>query len=263
MGGLFQGVLAIPVLVFGLVSNSRASDSIALPFDRDAGSLCFFNADPDLATQGPPILGPWGAKRGVCQGIAGTAAAFFEHAQFDPGAPRPTERQAKELVEDAIRLHKGACGSMRIRVPGYWNLNEFCRDHRRLFLRAATWYNANIAMREILAVLGSFEAHKDHPLKSRKDRKRLEKTLISVENDLLRGRAPLLMYFSHVVMVYELHKERDSAGRLTAVVAKVYDSNVPDPAQLRIHYDTDGLPSLSNSMLWNVTPDRWNWRCHR
>ena len=59
----------------------------ARPFDFSVDTLCFENSDPDLA-KADPILGKLGVKKGVCQGIAGLSAAFYEHVVFDPTAPK-------------------------------------------------------------------------------------------------------------------------------------------------------------------------------
>jgi len=245
-------VVALPLLL-----SASPALSAEIPFDLETDSLCFLNFDPELATMG--LLGKLGAKKGICQGIAGTAAAFLENVEFDPSGEKPaSERQARGLVRDAIRLHKRGCGD-RVRIPGYSSLNELCRDHRRMFLKRSLYYNADIALHEILAVLPRFLIHKAKPVTKRPDRLRIHRALESIERDLEAGRAPLLMYYSHVVLVHALRYEA-SDGRVARAVLDVYDSNVDYPRRWTVEYGADGLPAPGNRMIWNVTPSRGSCR---
>ncbi|HTL10928.1 MAG TPA: hypothetical protein VL588_00485 [Bdellovibrionota bacterium] len=258
------------LLAFGFGGMARAATiaPVSIPFSFDDDSLCFYNADPELTDFGP--LGKWGAKNGICQGIAGVASAFHSNAVFEPSAPKPATRKAAlGLVSEAIRLHKGECDHQHVRVPGYANLAEFCRDYRHDFLRLAMDYNANIAVLEIFPKLGKFYSRKNGPLKTQSDRRDVKRALDSIYARLARGKAPLLMHYSHVVLVRGMRYEY-AAGRISRALLDVYDSNVtaadqasnPTIDEWSYDFDADGLPSMSDEMIWDVTPSRWGPRCH-
>jgi hypothetical protein len=258
---LLLGVLSFLTVPSAWTGTANLPADIVLPFDMGVDVLCFENMDPELAEVGIPVLGKLGARKGVCQGIAGIAAAFHENTVFDPALARPSNgRAVRKLLSDVVRLHKGGCQKKRI-IPGYANLRELCSDYRREFLRKSIFYNANIAINEITRVLPDYLEKRDRTLRSVDDRIQLLDTISSIHADLSSGRAPLLMSYGHVVMVYGIGYDVGPSG-ITAVVFDAYDSNRSQPARFTYSFDPDGLPSMSNSMIWNVTPDRLNWRCY-
>lgn len=247
------GLLRIPF------THAAAPSAILLPFDYDASSLCFQNADPELSQFG--WLGRWGARYGICQGIAGMASALWKNAVFDPAAEAPASvAEARRLIARAVRYNKGAC-ERRVRIPGFANTRDFCERFRHELLRDSMLYNASIAVSEILPTLPQFYTRKGAPLKCRHERVRLKRTIESLRRGLARGEPQLLMHYSHVVLAYGLRFETGVDGTITRAVFTVYNSNSTQPEEWAYGYDADGLPSMSNELIWNVTPRRLRWRC--
>lgn len=221
----------------------------ARPFDFSADTLCFENSDPDLA-KADPILGKLGVKKGVCQGIAGLSAAFYEHVVFDPTAPKELdgERKVESFIRDLRTRYRFGPSDSKVRVGGYADLKSFCADYRMVFLRQSARFNAEIAISDILPVYPSFLAHKSKSIKSSRDQDRLARFIRSVNKTLEEGRLPLILVYSHVVAVLS------SQTRTGATDLLVYDSNHKAPRTWTIALDPDGRPSLGNRMHWEITP---------
>jgi hypothetical protein len=243
----------VSVIFFGVFLQGVVAAPVSVPFDLEKDGLCFKNADPDLVNAAPWPLGKIGVKRGICQGIAGTAGAFMQNAEFAPDQSRPQSvGEAHQIIKRVIRHYKYH-QSDKVTVPGYENLNSFCRDYRRLFLREAAILNLNIAVKEILPVMVSFKKYKDKPLLNEKSRARLMRVLQSLEDGLHQGRPPLLMYYSHVVLLLG-YSVVETGGVPSFIRLDVYDSNFGALRTKYVPIDETGEPSASSTMLWNITP---------
>lgn len=233
--------------------------SAATPFQLSTDSLCFQNADPRLKQYGP--LGQLGSNQGVCQGMAGIAGAFYEMGSFDPSRPKPAAKQAQEIIDRFIRRHAGGCSNQEV-VPGYESLRQFCEANTEIFLKRSISYNASIAVIEILPKLPQFFILKSKPIRSERHRRQLHATVQGLIKKLNSGRAPLVMVYSHVTNVIGVSELRFPSGRKN-VTLTTYDSNNNQRTHSQtIAYEADGLPALTNRMIWDVTPDRRVVGCH-
>ncbi|MCC7441473.1 MAG: hypothetical protein IT285_07560 [Bdellovibrionales bacterium] len=257
----------VSFVIFAGVFASTVAEAmpppVAVPLNLDTDALCFYNHDPALEEFGP--LGMLGAARGVCQGMAGVSAAFALHATFVPNTSNSMgRREARELIQKVLDRHKGRCRLEPITIPGYANLAELCRDFESELMRASIGYNANIFLREVARRLPRFLALKAGPLRTREDREALLGVLRSAHTRLSKGELPLIMYYSHVVLARRMEYVGDGQGRILKARLEVYDSNRAASNQgwmlhaywIDIPFSSDGLPSLSGRMYWDVTPDR-------
>lgn len=212
-------------------------------FDYNQDVLCFKNADPEMAEAAPAPWGSFAVKTGACQGIAGISAAFFEHGEFNPSFSKPQNNaEVREIITRMIHQDK-------VVVPGYKNLKEFCADFKSEFLRAAVLYNRDIAVQEIAKYYPQLSASKG-VMKNLADQKHVLNVLVGFEKKLLEGKLPLLLYYKHVVLVYDFEKTAD------AVILTVYDSNFLQPRIMKFDLNQAQLPELSNKMIWDITPTR-------
>lgn len=236
-------------LLFGM--NSFADE--ALPYSPLTDALCFKNADPELSQAGVPILGSLGVKEGICQGIAGVTAAFLENAKFSPEIQTNDDAiEVRSQIQKLVSLHQHASRDT-IAINGAKNIKEFCEQNKKEFMRASILYNAEIASREILPVLPELYTLKKTALRGTQDQLRLQAELQSIEATLKSGRYPLMLYFKHVVMVTQFKEAIDTNGR--TIKLSVYDSNHPDQIVDHVFsFDVTDLPSLSNYMVWDITP---------
>lgn len=237
-----------------LTVSAASGGEVAIPFEMSGDSLCFENKDERLRQYGP--LGRLGAKRGVCQGIAGISAAFFEQGVFDPSLPKPTENEARALIDRFVHRHSGGC-SVRETVPGFANLKDFCSAYPGVFLRKAIAYNTSIAAREIVPHLPLFYTIKREPIRTERQRRLLHETVESLRTKVREGKSPLVLVYSHVMNVVSV------ADRGPEVAITYYDSNdLSGFRSLTVQYAADGLPALgANRMLWDITPERAGVRC--
>lgn len=246
--------------VFALIgaSDARALTEVSIDFDVTKDALCFQNKDSRLGNYGP--LGEFGTRTGVCQGMAGTAAAFAEIVQFKPNARKLTANATKILIDQIVRLHTGNCKVTRV-IPGYANLQEFCKANVELFLKKSIANNADIAVREIAVHLPQFLRLKRKPISTAREQQQLLATLQGFWKKLESGKSPLMLVYSHVVNLTAMSNELLADGR-TRIVLKYYDSNNnADIYSREITLDRHGLPELTNSMVWDVTPERAGVRC--
>lgn len=231
----------------------------ARSFDITKDGLCFKNYDPALREFG--ILGTLGSKEGICQGMSGLVSAFYEHATFSPQKPKLTTSETIEAIEELRRYHSGACKlSRKVEIKGYKNLNEFCQDHKKVFMTQAIDYNADIAIREISWKLDELFIIKDKKMVSRIERFRLHQQIESLRKKLALGRWPLMLYYKHVIGVNSISNQYKN-GKLHSVTFKTYDSNYSWPSRYLIEYDIDGLPKAGNKMIWDTTPSRITTMC--
>lgn len=241
--------------VFGIAlgnPGARAAE-VVLPFDLTKDALCFRNGDPDLAKTGVPILGSLGARKGVCQGIAGIAAAFRENVEFVPNADRDSPTAVSRRLDRAIAANRaGSRGKIAIR--GYASLFDLCRANRMTFLRKSIWVNAEIGVSEIfLPHYGAFLRLKKDPIGSKSDalslRRELRDHLADARAELREGKYPLLLYYSHVVLVRGYRDIAEASGK--RIDLEVYDSNHPEALRtISVPIAADGLPSGENPMYW-------------
>ena len=236
--------------LFGLPLSAAARD-----FDRATDSLCFQNADPEMGQAAPFPWGKFAVKTGACQGIAGLAAAFFENAEFNTEAAKPASRaEVRALILRIIHAHRLGWrpAAHKTEIPGYANLQRFCEDYRTEFLRSAVLYNRNIATHEILKRLPEFIFSRGK-IRSRPAAEQVLGTLDGFERKLQRGELPLLLYYSHVVLVYSLKRSP------LAIVLTVYDSNRKEQREITFALDSAGLldrRNPQNFMIWDITPER-------
>lgn len=218
--------------------------SHAFNFNED--TLCFKNADPQMADAAPAPWGSYAVKTGACQGIAGLSAAFSAHAEFNKNLSKPqTNEEVREIISRIIYNHHQGM----IEIPGYKNLKEFCVDFKSEFLRAAVLFNRNIATHEIAAVLPEF-VNSQGKILNHADQVHVLNTLNGFEAKLLAGKLPVLLYFKHAILVYEMKRATD------AILLTVYDSNFIVPREMKFTLDQKGLPDLTNKMIWDITPER-------
>lgn len=243
------------VTVFGIVLGISAAHAteIVLPFDMTKDALCFKNGDPDLAKTGIPILGSLGVNKGVCQGMAGIAAAFRENVEFVPAADVDSAKSVARSLDRAVAANRA--GSRRkIEIRGYASLFDLCRANRMAFLKKAIWVNADIGVKDIfLAHYGAFQRLKKDPIGSKSDalslRRQLRDHLADAVAELREGKYPLLLYYSHVVLVRGYRDVAGASGR--RVDLEVYDSNHPEALRtISVAIAADGLPAGENPMYW-------------
>lgn len=246
-------------LVFGVsmsIDSSLAASSVELPFRIEGDAVCFRNGDPDLGKTGIPILGNLGVKKGVCQGIASISAAFRENAEFVPSADRDSAPNSQRTIASILNAHANR-KAVKFMIPGFDSLGSFCRAHRMDFLRNSVWENTSISISRILPYYPEFIRVKKQPIKFQRDsfrlRKKLGAALAQVHSELTAGKYPLLLYFSHVVMVRGYREIAGESG--TQVELEVYDSNhLETLRKITVQLDSDGFPSGENPMYWVVTP---------
>ena len=225
-----------------------------LPFDIQTDALCFKNSEPDLAKTGIPVFGYVGMKKGVCQGIAGISAAFRENVEFEPAAVPESASTAVRLINLAVRMNREHRRA-KVTVHGYRDLMDFCRANRMAFLRKSIEMNAKIGLSDIVFPhLLQFERLKKTPIGSQKHpealRRQLAETLATAQSELREGRYPLLLYFSHVVLLRGLHEVKDASGA-RQIDLEIYDSNHPESLQtVSVTLAADGLPDGANRMYW-------------
>jgi hypothetical protein len=231
----------------------------ARSFDITQDGLCFKNYDPVFREFG--ILGTLARKEGICQGMTGLVSAFYEHATFSPHQPKLTTSETIEAIEELRRYHSGACKlSRKVEIKGYKNLNEFCRDHKKVFMAQTIDYNADIAIREISWKLDELFIIKNKKMVSSIERFRLHQQIESLRKKLSLGRWPLMLYYKHVIGVYAISDQYKN-GKLHSVILKTYDSNYSSPSTYLIEYDLDGLPKAGYKMIWDTTPSRLTTMC--
>lgn len=237
------------LLALHLLFSSYVHANIQLPFHPEADALCFRNADPDLAKVGIPILGKFGVNEGVCQGIAGVTAAFLENAQFEPSMQ--FLESSEKIIHQLVESHRRGLRVKTI-VPGSKNIREFCDKNKREFMREAILYNADLATRKILPHISLLFTLKKNHLRGPEDQSMLMNHLRSLEETLLNGRYPLMLYFKHVVMVTSF-KEKISDSGERWIELETYDSNLPEAMVVHLFkLNLDGLPALANYMVWNI-----------
>lgn len=233
--------------------------AFANSFNMDTDGLCFVNHNEELKRFGP--LGKLGHKKGVCQGMSGLVAAFHEHAKFKPNKDKMTDNEAFWALQELRRYHSGGCGSKKkVEITGFSNLKEFCQSHRDLLMANAIDYNADIAIREISWNLDEFLILQDSSLTTLLGRKKIQTSLENFKKQLLSGRWPLMLYYSHVVAVHSIQNEFKN-GKLSKVVLGIYDSNYSKSMEYAIHYSEDGLPKAGQRMVWDITPSRLTTVC--
>jgi hypothetical protein len=231
----------------------------AKAFNFDTDGLCFKNGSEELKRFGP--LGQLGHKKGICQGMSGVVSAFLEHAVFKPNKKKMGFSEASWAVTDILRLHSGGCSpKKKIEISGYSSLNDFCRTHKDLLMANSIDYNADIAFREISWKMDQFLFFEDSPIQSLHGRLKLHKNLLSLKNRLSEGRYPLMLYYSHVVMIHSL-SNLYSEGKLSKVVLGIYDSNFSRSTEYVIDYSHDALPKIGQRMIWDITPSRMTTPC--
>lgn len=256
MPGVFLFILS--VFAFVGSTDARALTEVAIDFNVATDSLCFQNKDPRLGNYGP--LGEFGSRTGVCQGMAGTSAAFAEIVRFDPNARKLSPLATKTLIDQVVRLHSGNCRVTRV-IPGYRNLREFCEANVEHFLKKSISYNADIAVREIALNLPQFLRLKAKPISTAREQQQLLSTLQDFWKKLEAGKSPLMLVYSHVVNLTSMSTELLSDGR-TKITMKYYDSNDNSYIHTReVTLDRNGLPELTNRMIWDVTPERGSVGC--
>lgn len=248
--GTRLGVVLGWVLFLGM-AGARA-ESLDVGFDHQGQVLCFLNFDKDLRNHG--LLGKWGEKKGVCQGIAGVSAAFFENASFDPDAPKVQgSKQARKLIDQVVDLYERNRAG-RVTIPGYADVHAFCADYKSAFLTEVIDLNAKLAITKILGRLPGFLKKKDKKLSTRKDQLKLNKELQSILARLRQGRPAILLYFSHAILVTAAETRMDG-DRAVSVELTTYNSNFSGPGTWSIPLDSDGMPTAAaNTMFWDITP---------
>lgn len=234
-------------------SNSYGADFV---FEFDG--LCFQNGTEELREFGP--LGRLGDKKGVCQGMSGIVSAFHEGAVFNPSLQKLSESEAYNAIQDVVQKHTGGCRSSKVIIGGYANLQDFCKDHKKLFLSKAIAYNTDIAIREIAPQYLEFNRYKKEPVNTKAGRKKIHEAVLSLKQKLEQGRWPLMLYFSHVVSVFSV-KEIFENGKLSKVIFAIYDSNYATSIQYEVNYDLDDLPAFGQKMIWEITPERSSISC--
>ena len=235
-----------------LISSTSVYANIELPYHPETDALCFKNGDPELAYAGVPILGELGVKQGICQGMAGVTAAVLENAEFEPAREAPnTGKAVHQLVQSFLENHRHDI-QKRVVIGGFKNLREFCEKNKMEVMRAAILYNAEIATKKILPHLPTFLTLKKCPLRGVLDQEFLLTQLRSIEETLKQGHYPLMMYYSHVVMVTGFSETiLDSGERLVEI--STYDSNHPEVVVADVFLlGMDGLPDLGNFMVWKL-----------
>ncbi len=233
-------------------------NALAASWSPQADYLCFVNNDPEMETYGTPGLGWLATKEGACQGMAGLASAFKDHAVFSPRSPRLSEKKSKELIT-RLRLQFASGCPAKIVVPGYRNLREFCEDYRGEFLKQSVGFNADIAVLEIARELPTFLTYKDNELKSIKGRTLLHQELMKLKKNYQNGRSPLLLVYRHVRSVVDFKDALINGERVITI--KLYEVNNNSTVVRTIRYGKDGLPKPGHTMVWDVTPSR-AWSCH-
>ena len=233
--------------------SNRASADQALPYDSGTDSLCFKNADPELATVGIPILGKLGVEQGVCQGIAGLTAAFLENAEFDHSRQSHySPSEIHQIVRTLVDLHQSGVRH-RFTISGYKNIKDFCEQNKVEMMRASILYNAKIAERDILPVALELFNLKKNNLRGIEDQRKLQTELKSIEYTLTHGRYPLMLYYKHVVMVTAFKEVVEASGD-KSIFIDAYDSNHPDEIVTQaFSLENSGLPKVLNYMIWNLS----------
>ncbi len=240
-------------IVLALGISEAGATEVVLPFEMSKDALCFRNGDPDLAKTGVPILGALGAEKGVCQGMAGIAAAFRENVEFVPAADVDSAYVVARNLDRAVSAYRA--GSRRkIEIRGYRSLMDVCRANRMAFLKKAIWVNADIGVTDIFFPhYGAFQRLKKDPIGSKSDalslRRQLRDYLADAVSELREGHYPLLLYFSHVVLVRGYRDVTGPSGR--RIDLEVYDSNHPEALRtISVAIAADGLPAGENPMFW-------------
>lgn len=227
------------LMTFLILLSLITSNCFAFDFTQD--KLCFKNSDPEMADAAPAPWGSFAVKTGACQGIAGISAAFFEHAQFNQSLEKPKSKsEVREIISQILAKEK-------LIVPGYQNLVEFCTDYKSEFLRASVLYNRDIAISEIAQHYPQLNSSKG-VMKTLADQKQVLNVLNGFEKKLQSNQLPLMLYFKHVVLVYDFKRNLDS------IALTVYDSNLLEPREMKFTFDENQLPELSNRLIWDVTP---------
>lgn len=228
--------------------------ALAAPFNFAADGLCFQNGDPELKRFGP--MGQLGSKKGICQGMSGIVSAVREHATFQPTKSKMSANDAFWAMAELRRYHSGGCSSSKkVKITGYANLQEFCRDHKDLLMANAIDYNADIAIREIGWNIDEFLIYTDNPITSLGGRRLMHSHINTLIDYVNEGKWPLLLYYSHVVGIHSVVKTKDK------VTFGIYDSNYSKSIEYSIAYSSDGLPKPGQKMVWNATPDRLTTVC--
>lgn len=232
-------------------------NALAASWSPEADYLCFLNNDREMETYGTPGLGWLATKEGACQGMAGLASAFKDHAVFSPRSPKLSEKKSKDLITRLRMQFASGCPG-KIVVPGYKNLREFCEDYRAEFLKQSVGFNADIAVLEIARELPTFLSYKDNELKSDKGRLLLHQELMKIQKNFQAGRSPLLLIYRHVRSVVDFKDSVIQGKRVITV--KLYEVNDNSTRIRTVKYARDGLPEVGNTMVWDVTPAR-AWSC--
>ena len=222
-------------------------------FNFATDGLCFRNGTEELREFGP--LGRLGDEKGVCQGMSGIVSGFYEQTSFEPERQRLSESEAFHALEDVVKMHSANCSRKKVVISGYSNLQEFCRDHKRLFLAKSISYNADIAVKEIAPLYLEFQSYKKKPVTTSVGRRKIHKAVEIIRKKLSQGRWPLMLYFSHVVSVVSI-KDEFTHGKLSKVILGIYDSNYEATLKYEIPYELDDLPGIGQKMIWEITPER-------
>lgn len=227
-------------------------------FNFDVDGLCFKNGTEELREFGP--LGRLGDKKGVCQGMSGIVSGFHESAIFNPAIDQLSESEAFQAIEEVVEKHSSGCKGARVIIGGYSNLQEFCRDFKKLFLSKSIKYNTDIALREIVPHYMEFQRVKKEPVTNVEGLKKIHEAVESIKKKLSEGRWPLMLYFSHVVSVHSV-QEVVVDGKLQKVIFGIYDSNFATTIQYEVPYVGE-LPA-PQKMIWEITPKRSRGDCDK
>jgi hypothetical protein len=248
---MFLALLGLVAASAGAAERSRID--VELPFEMSKDALCFKNGDPDLAKTGIPVLGKLGVKKGVCQGIAAISGALRENAEFVPNAPADAPSEIERKLASAVAANREGSRA-KIQIMGFSSVEALCQANRMAFLKKAVWLNSEIIVSDILPVYLQFSRLKKAPIETQKNpealRRQLADTLAQTLAELREGRYPLLMFFSHVVLVRGYHDVLDEDGS-RRIDLEVYDSNRMEALRtIPVTMAADGLPSGKNPMYW-------------
>ncbi len=237
MKKLLSSLTLLLVLFFSVYAHAA--------FHMGKDDLCFLNKDPDLAQFG--FWGELGVREGVCQGMAGLSKIYKENVEFRPEHPKNRELNLQSIFDayNSYRIRP----SQKIVITGYKGLNALCRDYRNVFLKQSIDLNRDIAIHDILPIYPQFNLIKDHPTENFAQQISMDLTVRRQRGLLQTGRYPLILVYSHVMLVTSIRK----VG--LGYEYTYYDSNYKDFKGRRIDYGPNGLPVLGQRMIWDITID--------
>lgn len=234
----------------GSAANLAFKGDILLPFDAANMSLEVGNGGHQYENYSRNYpFNVIGANSGVCQGVATTNAALYLNATFQPDESLLNSEDLMDRMEVATGLYSNGC-TERVVIPGIANVKDLTRIIKDLgdsnlekLYDLILSKNLTVAIKDIVPLLPEFLRFKS--ARSIDAKLRTLESLNSIHETLMQGRPALMLYYSHVVMVYGFANYEDGT-RL-----RIADPNYPETPEHNFNVNWRENETFA---IWDITP---------